>query len=208
MPREVPQKREIQSFGEIPSFLSEDEEVEFWDTHTLGDALLDLMEPLPEEILPVDRSRPSRRVKSRKVVFFDGLTVDGYQIPSGEFRIGTSGASTVLGYSEDWLSWLLANKTGDPIQALRRLGFTGETQMVIIETSRGEREAQTISLRDFDHLISYGASEGKKAAYALQVALAKVHLGVLEFFRDAFGELHLPSDERRRFQKVYLDTYS
>lgn len=54
--------KEIQSSDEIPTFSNEEEEVRFWDTHTLGDDLIALMGSLPEEILPIDPSRISRRV--------------------------------------------------------------------------------------------------------------------------------------------------
>ena len=32
------------------------------------------------------------------IKFIDGLEVDGYRMPDGEFRVGVMGASTVLGY--------------------------------------------------------------------------------------------------------------
>ena len=35
---------EIHSFDEVPEFGSEEEEAEFWATHTLGDGLLEKME--------------------------------------------------------------------------------------------------------------------------------------------------------------------
>ena len=36
--------------------------------------------------------------------FGEGVTVDGYQMPDGEFRIGTVGASLALGFAKNWLS--------------------------------------------------------------------------------------------------------
>ncbi len=147
------------------------------------------------------------RAERATVVFFDGLAVDGYRMPSGEFRVGIVGASVVLGYSENWLSRLLTRETGTSIKALRGLGFTEETQKVVSETSRGDREAQTIGLRDFNRLISYAVFDGKRAALALQLALTEVALN--DFFRDAFGEPPLSIAEKRRlFYEEYARTIS
>jgi uncharacterized protein (DUF4415 family) len=49
--------KEIQSLDEVPSFKSEAEEAEFWATHSLGEKLLDRMEPIPEGELPPPRPR-------------------------------------------------------------------------------------------------------------------------------------------------------
>lgn len=149
----------------------------------------------------------SIRAERQTVTFFDGLRVDGYRMPNGEFRVGVTGASVVLGYSENWLSRLMGRESGTSIKALRGLGFTEETQKVVSETSRGDREAQTISLRDFNRLISYAVFDGKKAALALQLALTEVALN--DFFRDAFGEPPLSIDEKRRlFYETYAATIS
>jgi hypothetical protein len=43
------------------------------------------------------------KAERQTVVFFDGLQVDGYRMPNGEFRVGITGASQVLGYSREWL---------------------------------------------------------------------------------------------------------
>jgi len=147
------------------------------------------------------------RAERSTVTFFQGLTVDGYRMPNGEFRVGLTGASTVLGYSENWLSRWLDRETGTSIKALRGLGFTEETQKVVSETQRGDREARTIGLRDFNRLISYAVFDGKKAALALQLALTEVALN--DFFRDAFGETQLTIDEKRRlFYESYARTIS
>lgn len=147
------------------------------------------------------------RAERQTVTFFDGLQVDGYRMPDGEFRVGITGASTVLGYSENWLQRVLNRESGRSIKSLRGLGFTEEIQKVVSETSRGDREAQTIGLRDFNRLISYAVFDGKKAALALQLALTEVALN--DFFRDAFGEPPLSIDEKRRlFYEAYARTIS
>lgn len=37
------------------------------------------------------------RSERQRVPFFEGLEVDGYRMPNGEFRVGLAGASRVLG---------------------------------------------------------------------------------------------------------------
>jgi len=45
----------IQRLEEIPPFASEAEEAEFWSTHSFGEALLEQMKPLPQDVLPPRR---------------------------------------------------------------------------------------------------------------------------------------------------------
>ena len=49
----------IESFDEIPEFASEAEEAAFWSTHSLGEGLLELMQPVPfdDDELPPPRAR-------------------------------------------------------------------------------------------------------------------------------------------------------
>jgi hypothetical protein len=52
-------KKVIKSLAEIPDFDSEEEEQDFWDTHTLSLKLLDeLPEPPPNMIPPVRDEEP------------------------------------------------------------------------------------------------------------------------------------------------------
>lgn len=143
------------------------------------------------------------RAERQTVTFFDGLEVDGYRMPNGEFRVGLTGASLVLGYSENWLSRLLDRETGTSIKALRGLGFTEQTQKVVSESIKGDRKADTVSLRDFNRLIVFAVSRRRKAALALQLSLTEVSLN--DFFRDAFGEPPLSIEEKR---KIFYETYA
>ncbi|MCU0570082.1 MAG: hypothetical protein MUF49_26350 [Oculatellaceae cyanobacterium Prado106] len=69
------------------------------------------------------------------------------------------------------------------------------------------RPPETLSLRDFNRLISYAVFDGKKAALALQLALTEVALN--DFFRDAFGERPLSIEEKRQlFYETYAATIS
>lgn len=137
------------------------------------------------------------------VTFFDELVVDGYRMPSGEFRVGLTGASRVLGYDRNWLGRVL-ERGGNTLKALQGLGFTEEIQKVVTNSGR---PPETISLRDFNRLIAYAVSDGRKAALALQLALTEVALN--DFFRDAFGEPPLSIEEKRRlFYETYAKTIS
>lgn len=113
----------------------------------------------------------------------------------------------VSGYSREWLGSVLS-RGGNTVKALRGLGFTEILERVATEPIRGGgSEAQTISLRDFNRLISYAVFDGKKAALALQLALTEVALN--DFFVDAFGEPPLSIDEKRRlFYESYAATIS
>ncbi|NJL91560.1 MAG: hypothetical protein HC916_18590 [Coleofasciculaceae cyanobacterium SM2_1_6] len=148
------------------------------------------------------------RAERQTVRFFDGLEVDGYRMPNGEFRVGITGASRVLGYPDNWLyRILITGESRKQNQALQGLGFTQETLKIVSETIRGDREAETISLRDFNRLISYAVFDGKKAALALQLSLTEVALN--DFFVDAFGEPPLSIEEKRRlFYEAYAATIS
>ena len=143
------------------------------------------------------------RAERERVKFFDGLQVDGYRLPDGEFRVGLAGASRVLGYDRNWLGRAL-ERDGNTLKTLQGLGFTEEIQKVVTKSGR---PPETISLRDFNRLIAYAVFDGKKAALALQLALTEVALN--DFFRDAFGEMPLSIDEKRRlFYEAYAATIS
>jgi hypothetical protein len=143
------------------------------------------------------------RAERATVTFFDGLAVEGYRMPSGEFRVGITEACRVLGYADNWLFLALTGKNRKRLKSLQSLGFTEETAKIVSETERGDREAQTICLRDFNRLISYAVFDGKKAALALQLALTEVALN--DFFRDAFGEQPLSIAEKRQ---LFYETYA
>jgi len=143
------------------------------------------------------------RAEEADVKFFDGLKVDGYRMPNGEFRVGLTGASDVLGYEKNWLGRVL-NRGGSTLKALQGLGFTEEIQKVVTKSGR---PPETISLRDFNRLISYAVFDGKRAALALQLALTEIALN--DFFRDAFHLASLSIAEKRQlFYETYAATIS
>ncbi|NJR52889.1 MAG: hypothetical protein HC780_28310 [Leptolyngbyaceae cyanobacterium CSU_1_3] len=147
------------------------------------------------------------RAERATVTFFNGLQVDGYRMPDGEFRVGITGACRVLGYPDNWLYLALEGQNRKRLRDLQSLGFTEQTQQIVSETSRGDRTAETINLRDFNRLIAYAVFDGKRAALALQLALTEVALN--DFFRDAFGEPPLTIAEKRNlFYETYARTIS
>ena len=49
--------REINDPKDIPTFASEEEEADFWATHSLGPVILEHMQPIPPGALPAPRPR-------------------------------------------------------------------------------------------------------------------------------------------------------
>lgn len=148
------------------------------------------------------------RAERATVTFFEGLTVDGYRLPNGEFRVGLEGASKVVGYQRDWLPQAF-RRGGRTLKALEGMGFTSlHFTVTVPHTGRsGASTPETISLKDFVYVIAYASSKGKKAAIALQSALVEMSLN--DFFRDAFGERPLSVSEKRRlFYEAYAATIS
>lgn len=148
------------------------------------------------------------RAERQTVRFFDGLQLEGYRMPNGEFRVSVVGASTVVGYGRQWLSQVLSSRP-KTLKALQGLGFTGSQLSVRVgrEGQSGASEAETISLRDFNRIIAYAATKGKRGAIALQLSLTEVALN--DFFVDAFGEPPLTIEQKRDlFYKTYAQSIS
>lgn len=135
------------------------------------------------------------------VRFFDGLSIDGYMMPNGSFRVSISGASILMGFAPNWLGRLMS-RGGTNLKALKGLGFSGQTE----ETGTfAGKPAQTISLKDFQRLLLFGVQAGKPQAIALQMALSDMALG--DFFRDAFGLRALSIEEKRaKFYQAFAAT--
>lgn len=53
--------KEINSEEEIPDFETEEEEAEFWATHSFGEEYLEKMGPVPEGVLPPATRQPRSR---------------------------------------------------------------------------------------------------------------------------------------------------
>jgi hypothetical protein len=101
------------------------------------------------------------------IEYVDGISVDGYMMPDGEFRVGITGASIALGYGENWL-YRLTDRKGKTLKALQSLGYTNKTIPVECDTVNGGGQCvATISTIDFDILTAFAASEGKRNAMRL-----------------------------------------
>lgn len=146
------------------------------------------------------------RAERATVEFFDGLSVDGYRMPNGEFRVGITTASVVAGFAENYLRRLLSDG-GTRLQPLLDNGFSGITFPQVRVTKTGEREERAISLKDFIRLLRYADKQGRQSAGAILDALSE--LSLIDFFRDAFGEPPLSIAEKRRlFYESYAQSIS
>lgn len=148
------------------------------------------------------------RAERATVTFFNGLEVEGYRMPNGEYRVGMVDASLVVGYGRQWLSQVLSSRP-KTLKSLQGMGFTGSQieARVMREDSSGSSTASTIAIQDFIYVIAYASSQGRKGAIALQTALVTMSLN--DFFRDAFGESPLSIDEKRKlFYEAYAATIS
>jgi len=58
------------------------------------------------------------RAERATVKFCEGVEVDGYLLPDGEFRVGKVGAAIAVGYGKDWVGQL----KGKPLKALQDKG--------------------------------------------------------------------------------------
>ena len=108
-------------------------------------------------------------IKSQRatIEYVEGISVDGYMLPNGEFRVGMVGASLALGYGRQWLTQVLTRE-GKALKALQGMGFSNEFIPVECDAINGGGQCvQTISTIDFDILTAFAASEGKRDAMRL-----------------------------------------
>ena len=145
------------------------------------------------------------RSERATVRFFDGLSIDGYRMPDGEFRVSMSGASILLGFAPNWLTRGLG-RGGTLTKALQGRGFSGSmVETGTVTATGGESRIKTVSLRDLSSLIHHAATKGKPQAIALQMALTDMAL--TDFFRDAFGMRALSIEEKRaKFYAAFAAT--
>ena len=63
-------------------------------------------------------------IKSQRatIEYVEGISVDGYMMPNGEFRVGMVGASLALGYAENWLTQI-TSRVGKASKTLERMGL-------------------------------------------------------------------------------------
>lgn len=149
------------------------------------------------------------RAERSTVKFCKGVEVEGYLLPSGEFRVGKISTALALGYGKDWVTRTIngvASGKGKDAETLTRWGFNGVASSIEVSGSaRGTTVADTISLQDFRQLIRLAAKRGKPEAEALLDALLDV--GIEDWFRLAFGQEQLTLEEKLdKFYKAYAAT--
>ncbi|MGL4947089.1 MAG: hypothetical protein ACRC4X_05425 [Cetobacterium sp.] len=71
------------------------------------------------------------RHKRATVQFCEGVSVDGYQMPDGSFRVGITTASLVAGYADNYLRRAI---DGTRSKALQALDFEGKVEILVRET--------------------------------------------------------------------------
>ena len=144
------------------------------------------------------------KIRTATVFFCDGLSVEGFQLPDGSFYVSITSASTILGYSKEWLGRAIS-RGGNTFKALQSKGFSGTIEKVATPSIGGVQESKLISLKDFNRIILFAASKGKKEAIALADAL--LNMSMVDFFRDQFGERPLTIDEKRtNFYKSFAES--
>lgn len=134
------------------------------------------------------------KFKRAIVEFGPDMTVDAYELPTGERRIGLVGASLVIGYSREWFSQVVRRRP-ETLKALQSEGFTGgqlEGEVTERDGKSGSSRVKTISLRDFTILVEYAAKQGKRPAIALQRAASQT--GYTVMLDQAFGDSRKTSD--------------
>lgn len=114
-------------------------------------------------------------IEKAQVVFCEGVTVDGYRLPDGSFRVSITTASEAVEYRRAWLSENIS-RGANTFKTLQGLGFSQDILEVRTESNAGPRQTKLISLEDFNTLILYATFKGKKEAIALNKALVATSL--------------------------------
>lgn len=144
------------------------------------------------------------------VKFCDGVKVEGYLLPDGEFRVGKASIAKALGYGKDWVRRVISGvalEENKEAQTLTQSTLSGVALTVEVPspTNVGWVKADTLSLKDFRQLIKLAAKRGKPKAEAILDAI--IDTGIEDWFRLSFGIEQLTLEEKRdRFYKSYAAT--
>lgn len=92
------------------------------------------------------------------------VAIDCYMMPSGEKRVGITGAALAVGRAKDYLSKVVSRES-KTLEALQDMGFQGSQieGNVIRSDGRGSPIAKTISIRDFTKYVTWEAVKNRKA---------------------------------------------
>ncbi len=155
---------------------------------------------------------PIIRAKRAVVKFCDGIQVEGYLLPSGEYRVGKASIASALGYSKDWVRRVISGVASGKSKETKTLmgwGFSGVASQVEVPSPTNAKyvPADTLSLKDFRCLVRLADRKGKKEASALIDAFLDV--GIEDWFRLAFGQSQLTLEEKReKFYRTYAASIS
>lgn len=107
------------------------------------------------------------------------VSIDCYMLPSGEKRIGITGAALSVERPKNYLSRLVTKPGSKSLEALRDVGFEGYLVEgnVIKTTGRGSPIAKTLSVRDYTKYVTFEAVKNqRKQAIVILAALAETGL--------------------------------
>ncbi|NES01991.1 MAG: hypothetical protein F6K22_03600 [Okeania sp. SIO2F4] len=146
------------------------------------------------------------RAKRAVVRFCPGIEVEGFELPDSSYHVSITTASKAIGFASNWLT-LTLKRRAKALKTLSGLGFRNNISDVLTVSKTGDKSAKLISIGDFSSCILYAASQEKKEAIALNMALTQMSL--TDFFRDAFGVRPLTIEEKRvAFYKTYAESLS
>lgn len=109
----------------------------------------------------------------------DTVSIDCYMLPSGEKRIGITGAALSVARPKNYLSRLVTKTGSKSLEALQNTGFEGYLLEgnVIKSDGRGSPIAKTLSVRDYTKYVTFEAVKNqRKEAIVILAALAETGL--------------------------------
>lgn len=147
-------------------------------------------------------------IRARRVVveLSKTLTIDGYEMPDSEQRVGMVGASLVLGYAKNYLSQV-SEKAPKRLEALQSKGFTGYLKEATVtrEEKSGASKVKTLSKADFKIWIEFEAARGNK--HALALVSASIDEMLDDRFAAAFDQMPATREEKLEQFDVSYQSY-
>lgn len=134
------------------------------------------------------------RVRHAIAQISKNLSVDAYEFPDGEIRVGMTSVSELLGFAKNYLT-RLPKSSQKKLKALQQEGFTEVTKTGFVQhtDSRGS-EVKTISIQDLSIWIAYEAKNGNKVAFDL--AASFIEEGLEERLYHAVGRTQKTVEEK------------
>lgn len=155
-----------------------------------------LMEPIEPTF---DQPKRYRRVKNDS--FYPGVEIEVYvnEADKDDVYLAPRSVCEILGLNRNWLN--TSYQRASVLDRLVRLGFNPEKRMVdvLVEKSATHLHRPCVALdrKDFDALMDYAVSIGKKDAIAIQNAF--MLLGLL----GVAGVSNNPAEDREAFIRLH-----